>query len=128
MKPAMRWITPSLLALALVFSTGGVAIIGHADPVGTPKTPVTTGRSADAKSATQCAVPNSSNRHTAATRHKRTAPLGSGKNTIVLNTTGYNYATDGQWKGSPVGPPQALPEGMRPKSAKPVPPAANEAK
>jgi hypothetical protein len=125
----MRWITPSLMALSLVFSTGGVAITGHADSAGTVKTPVTTSRSVGAKSAEQCAVPNSANRHTAATSHKRKAPLDSGKNTIVLNTTGYNYSTDGQWKGSPIGrPPQALPEGMRPKSAPPAPPAANEAK
>jgi hypothetical protein len=116
----MRWITPSLLALSLVFSTGGVAIIGRADTTGPVKAPA-------AKSADQCAVPavpNSANRHTAATRHKRKTPLDSGRNTIVLNTTGYNYATDGQWKGSPVGPPRALPEGMKPKSATPAAPEA----
>ena len=27
----MRWFTLSLVALALIFSTGGVAIVGHAD-------------------------------------------------------------------------------------------------
>ena len=101
----MRWITPSLVVLSLVFSTGGVAIVGRADssatstPAALPVKPA----------ATQCAVPNSVPRNAEATRRRRTATIDqTGKNTVVLNTSGYNYPTDGQWKPSPVDAPKGM--------------------
>lgn len=101
----MRWIIPSLVVLSLVFSTGGVAIVSRADSSATSTPAAVPAKPA----ATQCAVPNSVPRNAEATRRRRSATLDqTGKNTVRLNTTGYNYPRDGEWKGSPVEPPKGL--------------------
>ena len=120
MSISMRWIAPSLVVVSLVFSTGGVAIMGRADSGADAKPAANQTGSTPAKISTQCSVP-SKPRNSAATRRKRTAQIDSGKNTIVLNTSGYNYATEGQWQESPIGPPRGGADGALPKSAGPSP-------
>jgi hypothetical protein len=51
---------------------------------------------------------------------------GSSKS-IVLNTSGYNYALEGQWHPDPVATPQGVPDGVLPKDLEAAP-AAPEAK
>lgn len=118
MQTSMRWIAPSLVAISLVFSTGGVAIVGRADSGADAKPAAVQAAAPATKISTQCSVP-SRPRNSAATRRKRAAQIDSGKNTIVLNTSGYNYATEGQWQESPIGPPRGAPDTALPKSTEP---------
>jgi hypothetical protein len=131
----MRWIGPSLLVLALVFSTGGVAIVGQADS------------SADANSpAPQSTTPVEQATPTPTDQamcepgpgFQRTLPApprvlkdAAGNKSIVLNTSGYNYALEGEWRPAPNARPQGVPDGVLPDGALPTeaaPPAAPEAK
>src|SRR5262245_11399929 len=113
----MRTLGPTLVVLALVFSTGGVAIVGHA---GSPEA---------AKSEHKAApvAPNSCETPAGF----RPAPVkpqvlkdATGNKSIVLNTSGYNYVLDGEWRPAPVGEPQDVPHGVLPDAKGAVPPAA----
>ena len=104
----MRWIGPSLLVLGLVFSTGGVAIVGQADS------------SADRTDATQQSVlPVDQSAVPEALPSECQAPAGfrplpakqqvlqdaPGNKSIVLNTSGYNYVLEGEWRPEPTAKP-----------------------
>ena len=128
----MRWIGPSLLVLALVFSTGGVAIVGQA------------GSPADQQSSVQQSVEPSDEITPAGPEQAMCeAPAGFQRTTpaqprvlkdapdnksIVLNTSGYNYLLEGEWRPDPVAKPQGVPEGVLPNSSSAAPPAAPEKK
>ena len=116
----MRWLAPSLVALALVFSTGGVAIVGHADPGAEPK--------ADSQQSVDpgtCEAPPGFRRTGPA--KPRVLKDAEGNKSIVLNTSGYNYVLDGEWRPNPLAVPQGVPDGVLPGDL-PTPPASPEAK
>jgi len=115
----MRWIAPSLLVLALVFSTGGVAIVGQAG------SPAEQSEETQA-SPSQCEAPP---------RFRPTAPArprvlkdAAGNKSIVLNTSGYNYVLEGEWRPEPTAKPTGVPDGVLPNAHDAAPPAAPEAK
>ena len=135
----MRWLAPSLLALALVFSTGGVAIVGRADsssasgefasPDRKPETQTSVApavqTSPSPQASGQCAAPRMARR--AATRAKAAPRIASESKSIPLNTNGYNYPLEGQLQPDPVASPRAVPVGVLPQ-VREVDPAAPEAK
>ncbi len=113
----MRTLGPTLVVLALVFSTGGVAIVGHA---GSP----------EAAQAEQGAAPVAPNACETPAEF-RPAPVKAqvlkdvpNNKTIVLNTSGYNFVLDGEWRPAPVGEPQDVPEGVLPDDTDSAPPTA----
>ena len=123
----MRWLAPSLVALALVFSTGGVAIVGRADSSSV------SGSISDEKPAldqkpeaqSQCGAPPMARR--TATPARTEPRIATENKSIVLNTNGYNYPLEGQWHPDPVASPQGVPDGVLPQDREAVP-AAPEAK
>ena len=133
----MRWMGPSLLVLALVFTTGGVAIVGQAGSTADGQsvapqnaTPAEQSPPAQAEQSA-CEAPQGVRRAGPSPRHVlKDAP---GNKSIVLNTSGYNYTVEGEWRPAPTAQPQGVPEGVLPDGAKPKrseaePPAAPEAK
>jgi len=100
---------PALVVLALVFSTGGVALVGNADPG-------STGGAAQS----QCPAPVVIRRPAAGPAVVRT-PVDN--KSIVLNTNGYNYPLDGEWHPDPSLAPQGVPAGVLPQDLE-TPPAA----
>lgn len=104
---------PALVVLALVFSTGGVALVGRADP-----------GSAAGAAQSQCSAPVVIRRPNAGPTVVRT-PVDN--RSIVLNTNGYNYPLDGEWHPDPSLPPQGVPDGVLPEKLE-APPAAPEPK
>jgi hypothetical protein len=138
MRLDMRWIGPSLLALSLAFSTGGVAIVGQAgstadassvDGKGGAQQSVTPVEQSDPTQATpsQCEAPPGFRRtESGKPRELKDAP---DNKSIVLNTSGYNYVLEGEWRPDPTAKPQNVPEGVLPKEHETAtPPAAHEAK
>jgi hypothetical protein len=109
----MRWMGPALVVLALVFSTGGVAVVGHADQ-----------GSAAAAAQSQCPAPVVIRRPNAGPTVVRT-PVDN--KSIVLNTNGYNYPLDGEWHPDPSLTPQGVPAGVLPQDLE-TPPAASAPK
>jgi hypothetical protein len=101
----MRWIGASLVALSLVFSTGGVAVLGHAD-----------------EAQNRCEVPQGFKRSPNA-RPQKLGPAASNKS-IVLNTAGYNYPLEGEWRPDPVAKPTGVPQGVLPDGHPSAPPAS----
>ena len=131
MRQPMRWLAPSLLvALSLVFSTGGVAVVGRADSTSPAKPPAqqsgepVQAMNPAAQLPTECAVPTRPSRTTVVP--STLGKPGGGPRSIVLNTSGYNYPIEGQWRPEPVGRPQGVPDGVLPRD-EPAP-AAPEAK
>jgi hypothetical protein len=123
----MRWIGPSLVVLSLVFSTGGVAIVGQAGSTDT-----------DAQQAAP-AAPTEQGTCEPEAGFRRTAPAqpralkdAPRNKSIVLNTSGYNYLLEGEWRPEPTAKPVGVPDGVlpNPQDAAPSapPPAAPEAK
>ena len=118
----MRFLGLSLVALGLIFSTGGVAIVGQAGSTEAGKS----------EQAAPAAAPNSCETPAGF----RPAPVkpqvlqdAAGNKSIVLNTSGYNYVLEGEWRPSPTARPQGVPEGVLPNDADSAPPAApDEAK
>ena len=104
---------PALVVLALVLSTGGVAVVGHADP-----------GSAAGGAQSQCPAPVVIRGPTAGPTVVRT-PVDN--KSIVLNTNGYNYPLDGEWHPDPSLAPQGVPAGVLPRDLE-TPPTAPEAK
>lgn len=100
----MRWLGPSLVALALVFSTGGVAIVGHADSSGNEEV-----------AQSQCPAPVTPRRVSGPSVPREPKSTADNKS-IVLNTNGYNYPLDGQWHPDPVAQPEGVPDGVLPKA------------
>lgn len=131
----MRWIGPSCLVLALVFSTGGVAIVGQAGSPADGKTPAP-----ETVTPIQQSTPVATEQTTCEPgpgfRRTLTAPPrvikdAAGNKSIVLNTSGYNYVLEGEWRPDPTAKPQGVPDGVLPEGALPneaAPPAAPEAK
>jgi hypothetical protein len=117
----MRLLPVAALVLAsLVFSVGGVAIVGRADsPAQSPAQPAAQADASAAKPADpgQCAVPKPFDGHMRAVRV--TPPKG----TVTLNTRGYNYAFPGDLQMDPSGrtkpgdPPAATAEPAAPPAA-----------
>lgn len=97
----MRWLTPSLVVLSLVFSTGGVAVVGHADSSAVSK-PADPKQLPPAKPLPdQCGPTVRSGRVLGARpRVKRE----SRPETVVLNSRGYNYANQGEMHPAPAAP------------------------
>jgi hypothetical protein len=134
----MRLVTASLILASLVFSVGGVAIVGragneHAAPATQSATPSQskTDAKSDAKtelapraSAAQCGVPKRPIRPMHFVGN-RTQLSGTGK-TMSLNTHGYNYDSPAGWSPTPVGTPVNVPEGTLPSgvTSHGAPPAA----
>ncbi len=122
----MRWIGPSLLVLSLVFSTGGVAIVGQA------------GSTAPEAQQAAPAVPTEQGTCEPGSGFRRTAPTplrvlkdAPHNKSIMLNTSGYNYPLDGEWRPNPTAKPVDVPNGVLPNpqdAAPATPPAAPEAK
>ncbi len=129
----MRWIAPSLLVLALVFSTGGVAVVGQA---GSTADAATADGKAEAQASTTPAGQSESSEPVpsqceAPPGFRRTAPAkprvlkdAAGNKSIVLNTSGYNYVLEGEWRPNPVAKPRNVPEGVLPNDHDAAPPAA----
>ncbi len=100
-----------LLCLCLAFSTGGVAVVSHADPSLVPAAPglgdeesLEAGLPADQD---VCRAPEPSQR-------RLTLPFPKAREGDVmftLNTRGYNYTRPGQ-------PPTLVPEGVAPANIK----------
>jgi len=97
----MRWLTPSLVVLALVFSTGGVAIVGRADTSNVSK-PADPKQLPPAKPLPdQCGPSDRTHRVLGARpRVKRE----NKPSTVVLNSKGYNYANQGEVHPAPAAP------------------------
>jgi len=109
----MRWLTPSLLALSLAFSTGGVAIVGRADSSAPPRA-ASGNPGSDLPS--QCTPPIPAPRaDQAATSRPREAGPEAANESIVLNTSGYNYSLQGEWHPDPAASPQGVPAGVLPR-------------
>jgi hypothetical protein len=128
-RPEMRWIGPSLLVLGLVFSTGGVAIVGQADP---------SADQTDAKPsvlpADQSVAPQAPPNECQAPAGFRPAPVkqqvlkdAPGNKSIVLNTSGYNYVLEGEWRPEPTAKPRGVPKGVRPNDVDSLPAAPTKA-
>ena len=97
----MRWLTPSLVVLSLVFSTGGVAVVGRADPSAVSR-PADPKQLPPAKPLPdQCSTAPRNQRVLGARprvkREKR-------PETVVLNSRGYNYANQGEVHPAPAEP------------------------
>lgn len=125
----MRWIGPSLLVLALVFSTGGVAIVGQAGSTDGKSEPQQSVAPVDQSIATQaepsqCEVPA----RRSAPGQPRALKDAADNKSIVLNTSGYNYALEGEWRPNPVAKPQGVPAGVLPNPQDAAPPASPEPK
>ncbi len=106
----MRWLGLSLVALTLVFTTGGVAIVGHADS------------GADGAAAqSQCPAPVVIKR--SATAKPQVPRANPDNRSIVLNTSGYNYPLEGQWHPDPSVRPSGVPDGVLPEELEEVPAA-----
>lgn len=131
----MRWTGPSLLALALVFSTGGVAIVGQAGSAADGKTPAPENmtpveQSLPAPTEQTLCEPGPGFQRTLAAPPRVIKDAADNKS-IVLNTSGYNYVLEGEWRPDPTAKPQGVPDGVLPEGALPneaAPPAAPEAK
>ena len=101
--------------LGLLFSTGGVAIVGQAGS-NADQTP------APQAAPSECEAPGGFRPIPNTKPHVlKDAP---DNKSIVLNTSGYNYALEGEWRPSPVGEPLDVPEGVLPNDAGSAPPAA----
>ena len=128
----MRWIAPSLLVLALVFSTGGVAIVGQAGSPADGKadaqrstTPAEQGQPTQALPS-ECEAPPGF--HPTAPAQPRVLKDAPGNKSIVLNTSGYNYVLEGEWRPEPNAKPTGVPDGVLPDEHDAAPPRAPEAK
>lgn len=106
--------TLALVVASLIFSVGGVAIVGRADSADqSPKAAAPTASGASAEQ-TQCAAPVHHDVRIPAARVAGSAEV------IVLNTRGYNYPVPGELQMDPTtGRAQPLP--VTP-GAKPAPP------
>jgi hypothetical protein len=128
----MRSIGPSLLVLALVFTTGGVAIVGRAGSTADGQSVAPAEQSAPAQTDAGTCQPEPGFHRTSAAP-PRVLKDADGNKSIVLNTSGYNYALEGEWRPDPTATPQGVPEGVLPDDALPkgheaAPPAAPESK
>jgi hypothetical protein len=103
----MRWLAPSLVVLSLVFSTGGVAVVGRADSSAVSK-PADPKQLPPAKPLPdQCGPAVRSGRVLGARpRVKREGKPAS----VVLNSSGYNYPNAGEIKPAPAAPANAEPK------------------
>ncbi len=116
--------------LGLVFSTGGVAIVGQAGSTAekAAQPGVTPADQSPAPQAlpSGCELPGGPR---SAPNARQQALKGARDNkSIVLNTSGYNYALDGEFKPDPNAQPSGVPEGVLPKGTPSAPPAAPQAK
>ncbi len=94
-----RLVAAALVLASLVFSVGGVALIGRADSA------------QSSESAGQCREPV---RHDSRVTDA-TFPADAG-DTVVLNTRGYNYADPGMAQMDPMQQPAAAPSQQSPAS------------
>ena len=116
---------PSLVVLALVFSTGGVAIVGQAgssadgkaeaQPSAAPSEQVAPAQAAPS----ECPAPASSRARLRSRGRSRTRRA----TVVALNTQRLQlHALEGEWRPEPTAKPSGVPEGVLPNDA--VPPAA----
>lgn len=83
-----RIATAVLVVAALLFSAGGVAVTGRADPAKAPP-------AAEAQSQSQCTIPP----HSQARLDPKAAELAAKDDVVPLNTRGYSYnAYDSEWR------------------------------
>jgi hypothetical protein len=121
MRAGLVW---ALVLGSLVFSVGGVAVVGRADGPAEPQAQAPTPVTPSDPQAPQ--LPRIS---TAAPKEckqpqrleARTVPLKPTTDVVVKNTRGYNYLTPGDFRPSPTSEPPAAP-------AAPAVPAAPESK
>jgi hypothetical protein len=130
MTNEMRWIGPSLLVLGLVFSTGGVAIVGQAgstaEKAAQPGVTPADQTPAPQTLPSACELPGGL--RAAPNARQQALKNNAGNKSIVLNTSGYNYAREGEFRPDPNAQPSGVPEGVLPKGATSAPPAAPQAK